>query len=144
MCGLVPGVDSFAPSAAAFPILWRDSASEPSIATTAVPYADSLPRNSETGDTSAGISSHTLSTGTFVNEDDACVSSPNHAFALDLFVFVEDLEWGSWEVVLPAAQVPEGDLPQGRLFIAHFPLLRQTTPITLRMDEDSVCSMNQA
>jgi len=113
LCGLVPGGGRFAPSAAAFRILWRDIASEPSTATIVAPCSGSHPHSNATRGASAEISVRILSAGTGANGVGACVSSLEGGFALDLCVVSEDVGWGPWEVVLPAAQVPEGLVTSG-------------------------------
>jgi hypothetical protein len=66
-----------------------------------------------------------LSTNSGAGADGGTVSSQAFGFDLDLFAGSEDLGWGPWEVVLPAAQVPEGSCPFGAPFYGAFSAARQ-------------------
>ena len=69
---------------------------------------------------SAGISVRTLSANSGADEGAACVSSHDGRLVLDFYPASEDVGWGPWEVVLPAAQVPEGITSGAPLYGASY------------------------
>ena len=104
--------------------------------------ADNHLRSSAPTAGSAGTCIHTLSTGNAADGGADDVALQAAGFALDLRVLSEDLGWGPWEVVLPAAQVPEGVLsPSGRLLVRRLPLPCKFTPIDPRTEESSTCRL---